>query len=158
MIAMAGMFFSGDKTFLSFAIGTMLVVAVAMIGSLTVLPATLSWLGDRIEKVRVPFLRRRREDGTSRVWSAILDRVLRRPLLSAVAATAVLLAMAVPALGLHTSISGFDALPKSLPEVQSLNRVEAAFPGGATPAVVAIKVRSSVTVRALLTCALLASV
>ncbi|MFN0154968.1 MAG: MMPL family transporter [Gaiella sp.] len=139
MIAMAGMFFSGDKTFMSFAIGTMLVVAVAMIGSLTVLPATLSWLGDRIDKVRVPFLRRPSADGSSRVWSAILDRVLRRPLVSAVAATAVLVALALPALNLHTSISGFDALPKSLPEVQSLNRVEAAFPGGATPAVVAIK-------------------
>ena len=56
MIAMAGMFFSGDKTFMSFAVGTMMVVAVAMIGSLTVLPAILSWLGDRVEKVRVPFL------------------------------------------------------------------------------------------------------
>ena len=54
MIAMAGMFFSGDKTFMSFAIGTMMVVAVAMLGSLTVLPAMLSWLGDRIDKVRVP--------------------------------------------------------------------------------------------------------
>ena len=58
MIAMAGMFFSGDKMFMSFAIGTMMVVAVAMIGSLTVLPAMLSWLGDRVDKVRVPFLRR----------------------------------------------------------------------------------------------------
>ena len=60
MIAMAGMFFSGDKTFMSFAIGTMLVVFVAMIGSLTVLPAVLSALGDRIEKGRIPFLGRRR--------------------------------------------------------------------------------------------------
>ena len=50
MIAMAGMFFSGDKTFMSFAIGTMMVVLVAMIGSLTVLPAVLAWLGDRVDK------------------------------------------------------------------------------------------------------------
>ena len=69
MIAMAGMFFSGDKTFMSFAIGTMLVVAVAMLGSLTVLPAMLSWLGDRVEKARVPFVSRlRRDDGESRFW------------------------------------------------------------------------------------------
>ena len=80
MIAMAGMFFSGDKTFMSFAIGTMMVVAVAMIGSLTVLPAMLSWLGDRVDKVRVPLVwRLKREDGEPRVWGAILDRVLRRP-------------------------------------------------------------------------------
>jgi RND superfamily putative drug exporter len=139
MIAMAGMFFSGDKTFMSFAIATMLVVAVAMLGSLTVLPAMLSWLGDRIEKVRVPLLRRlRRDDGESRFWSAVLDRVLRRPYVSAAAATAVLLALAYPALHLHTAISGLDALPKSIKEMQSYNRVNDAFPGGATPAVVAI--------------------
>jgi uncharacterized membrane protein YdfJ with MMPL/SSD domain len=139
MIAMAGMFFSGDKTFMSFAIGTMLVVAVAMLGSLTVLPAMLAWLGDRIDKVRVPFVgRRRRETGESRVWSAILDRVLRRPVLSAAAATATLVALAMPALTLNTSISGVDALPASLKELQSYHRINDAFPGGATPAVVAI--------------------
>ena len=139
MTAMAGMFFSGDKTFMAFAIATMIVVAVAMIGSLTVLPATLAWLGDRIDKVRVPLLWRLKQgDGESRVWGAILDRVLRRPLLSAAAATAVLLVLAYPALGLHTAISGLDAMPKSLKEMQSYNRVNDAFPGGATPAVVAV--------------------
>ena len=139
MIAMAGMFFSGDKTFMSFAIGTMMVVAVAMIGSLTVLPALLSWLGDRVDKVRVPFLGRlRSDDGEGRIWGAILDRVLRRPLAAAAAATAALVVLAVPALGLHTAISGVDALPASLEELQSYNRVNDAFPGGATPAVVAI--------------------
>jgi len=140
MIAMAGMFFSGDKTFMSFAIGTMMVVAVAMIGSLTVLPAMLSWLGDRVDKVRVPLIRRlKRDDGESRLWSAVLDRVLRRPLVSALAATAVLVALAIPALSLHTSQSGFDALPRSMKEVQSFNKVREAFPGGADPAIVAIK-------------------
>jgi len=140
MIAMAGMFFSGDKTFMSFAIGTMMVVLVAMIGSLTVLPAMLSWLGDRVDKVRVPFLwRLKRDDGESRLWGAVLGAVLRRPLLSAVASAGVLVVLALPALHLHTSQSGFDALPKSLKEVQSFNKVRDAFPGGATPAVVAIK-------------------
>jgi uncharacterized membrane protein YdfJ with MMPL/SSD domain len=139
MIAMAGMFFSGDKTFMSFAIGTMMVVAVAMIGSLTVLPATLSWLGDRVEKVRVPLIWRvKRTDGEPRVWGFILDRVLRRPLLSAIAAAAVLVALALPALSLHTAISGLDALPRSMKEMQSYNRINDTFPGGATPAVVAI--------------------
>jgi RND superfamily putative drug exporter len=139
MIAMAGMFFSGDKTFMSFAIGTMMVVAVAMIGSLTVLPAMLSWLGDRVDKVRVPLIwRLKRDDGESRLWTAVLDRVLRRPLVSAIAATAVLAALAFPALSLHTSQSGFDALPKSMEEVQSLNRVQDAFPGGAVSVIVAI--------------------
>ena len=144
LIAMAGMFFSGDKTFMSFAIATMLVVAVAMLGSLTVLPAVLAWLGDRVDSVRVPVLwRLRRADGESRVWGAILERVLRRPLVSAIAAAGVLVVLALPAMRLHTAISGLDALPKSLPAMQSYNRVNDAFPGGATPALVAIKGNSS---------------
>ena len=114
MIAMAGMFLSGDKTFMSFAIGTMMVVAVAMIGSLTVLPAMLSWLGDRVDKVRVPFLGRlKRADGESRVWGSILDRVLRRPLVSALAADG----GAGRARGAGAQLAhghpGLDALPKS---------------------------------------------
>ena len=73
MIAMAGLLFTGDKTFVSFGVATMLVVAVAMIGSLTVLPAMLSKLGDRVEKGRIPFLGRfRRPSGENRVWSWIL--------------------------------------------------------------------------------------
>ena len=58
LIAMAGMFLSGDKTFMSFSVGTMIVVAVAMLGSLTVLPAVLSKLGDQVEKGRIPFVHR----------------------------------------------------------------------------------------------------
>jgi RND superfamily putative drug exporter len=140
MIAMAGMFIAGDKTFTSLAIGTMMVVGVAMIGSLTVLPAVLSWLGDRVDLVRVPLLSRvARGDGESRVWGAVLDRVLRRPLLSATLSAGVLLALAVPALSLHTTESGLDAMPASLKEMQAYNKVQDAFPGGATPAVVAVE-------------------
>jgi RND superfamily putative drug exporter len=138
MIAMAGMFLSGDKTFMSFAIGTMMVVAVAMIGSLTVLPAVLSKLGDRVEKARVPLLHRlRRKDGESRVWSAILSRVLRRPVVSAAAAAAVLVALSVPALSLSTTPTGLADI--SIPEIEPYKAVADAFPGGPEPAVVAIK-------------------
>ena len=89
MIAMAGMYFAGAATFTSFATGTIVVVAVAMLGSLTVLPAILSVLGDRVEKGRVPGLGRiRNRMARIGIWSRIVDRVLRRPLLSAVLATA----------------------------------------------------------------------
>jgi RND superfamily putative drug exporter len=104
----------------------------------------LSWLGDRVDKVKVPFIGRlKRDDGESRFWGAILGAVLRRPLVSAIGATAVLVALALPALNLHTSQSGLDALPQSLAEVQDYNKVQDAFPGGATPAVVAIKGNAS---------------
>ena len=138
LIAMAGMFLSGDKTFMSFSIGTMMVVAVAMIGSLTVLPAVLGKLGDRVEKGRIPFLHRlRRKDGDSRFWGAILDRVLRRPVFSAVAATAVLVALTIPAFSLNTTSTGLDDI--SIPEIAPMKKFDEAFPGGNEPAVVAIK-------------------
>jgi RND superfamily putative drug exporter len=138
LIAMAGMFLSGDKTFMSFSIGTMMVVAVAMIGSLTVLPALLGKLGDRVEKGRIPFLHRlRRKDGESRFWGAILNGVLRRPVVSAVAAAAVLVALTVPAFSLNTTTTGLDDI--SIPEIEPLKKFDAAFPGGNDPAIVAIK-------------------
>jgi uncharacterized membrane protein YdfJ with MMPL/SSD domain len=140
MIAMAGMLFSGDKTYLSFGIATMLVVAVAMLGSLTVLPALLSKLGDKVEKGRIPYVGRlRRERGENRFWSAILTPALKHPLVSAIASTAVLLVMAVPVLSIHTAQTGLDALPKSIATVETIDRIQDSFPGSATPALVAIK-------------------
>ena len=97
MIAMAGMLFSGDQTFVSFSIGTMIVVAVAMLGSLTVLPALLSKLGDRVEKGRIPLLGRlRRPVGEGRIWSKVLTPVLRHPAISASLAAVSLVALAIP--------------------------------------------------------------
>src|SRR5437764_8260068 len=140
MIAMAGMLFSGDKTYLSFGIATMIVVAVAMLGSLTVLPALLSKLGDKVEKGRVPFLGRRRRDGKeNRFWSAILTPALKHPLVSAAAAAAVLLAMAVPTLSLHTTVTGLNSLPKGVATVATIEKIQKTFPGSAGPAIVAIK-------------------
>src|SRR5437870_10835685 len=103
MIAMAGMLFSGDKSYLSFGIATMMVVAIAMLGSLTVLPALLSKLGDRVDKGRLPLLhRRQRDNGGGGAWGWILGRVLARPGLSAVISGGVLVAIAVPAIGMKT--------------------------------------------------------
>jgi RND superfamily putative drug exporter len=140
MIAMAGMLFSGDKTFESFSIATMIVVAVAMIGSLTVLPAVLSKLGDRVEKGRIPLLGRlRRQAGENRVWSAVLTPVLRHPAVAAIFAAGLLAALAVPTLQLHTAQSGLQSLPRSAPTVETLDRIQAAYPGQSSPALVAVK-------------------
>lgn len=140
MVAMAGMYIAGDPTFASFATGTIVVVAVAMIGSLTVLPALLAWLGDRVEKGRIPLLgRRARRGGEGRAWPRLVDAVLRRPKLSAGLALALLVALAIPALGLHTSSSGVSGLPKGLAIVKSYDRIQAAFPGGQDPARLAIE-------------------
>ncbi len=141
-VAMGGMYIAGDPTFASFATGTIVVVAVAMVGSLTVLPALLSWLGDRIEKGRVPFVGRlKRGAGGSRVWSALVDRVLGHPKLAAGLALALLVVLAIPALSLHTSNSGVSGLPKDIGIVRTYDRVQAAFPGGEEPAEVVVSAR-----------------
>jgi predicted RND superfamily exporter protein/pimeloyl-ACP methyl ester carboxylesterase len=141
MVAMAGLFLTGDATFASFGYATMIVVAVAVLGSLTVLPALLSKLGDRVDRLRVPLVGRlRRDDGEGRIWGAIVDRVLRRPLLSAVVSGGLLLAIAAPALHMRIATPGPEAaFPKSLDIVKTYDRMQQAFPGTALPADVVVK-------------------
>ncbi len=139
MIAMAGMYLAGAATFQSFATGTIIVVAVAMLGSLTVLPAILAWLGDRVEKGHVPLIGRiKRSTAEAGLWARIVDRVLRHPIISTVAATALLLFMAIPALNLHTAVSGVETLPQDLDVIKTYNRIQDAFPGGPIPAQVVV--------------------
>jgi uncharacterized membrane protein YdfJ with MMPL/SSD domain len=143
MAAMAGMFFSGNPIFSSFGIGTIIVVGVAMLGSLTFLPAVLSYLGHKgwIEKGRVPYVAKRRHKtkGESRMWNAILGRVLKRPLISAILAGGLLVALTIPALGMQFKEPGTEGMSRSHPIVQTLDRVDAAFPGGSVPANVVVK-------------------
>ena len=144
MTAMAGLLFTGDKTFVSFGVATMLVVLVAMIGSLTVLPALLARLGDKVEKGRIPFLSRvRRPSGENRVWSWILTPALKRPVVAASAAVALLLVLASPLLHLHTAQSGLDALPKNAPTVETIDRIQHSFVGEVAPAEVAVTTPST---------------
>jgi uncharacterized membrane protein YdfJ with MMPL/SSD domain len=141
MVAMAGMFISGDNTFISFAMGTILVVAVAVFASLTVLPAMLSWLGDRVEKGRVPILgRRRRGVGESRFWSSLTGAVMRRPVLSLLVAGGALVALAIPALGLKSVTSGVDEMPDDIPVIQTYNKVKETFPQEGVTATVVMEV------------------
>ena len=139
MTAMAGMLLMGTRIFQGFGIATMLVVAISLVGSLTVLPAILSKLGDRVDRGRVPFVRRMAtRDGDSRVWSTVVGAVLRRPLIFGGLAAALLIALAVPAFRLHTADSGVQGLPRDLPVMRVYDRLETAFPGGPVPAVVAV--------------------
>jgi uncharacterized membrane protein YdfJ with MMPL/SSD domain len=142
MAAMAGMFLTGDKTFMSFAMATILVVAIAVLGSLTVLPALLSRLGDKVNKGRIPFLQRFQKPGGGRFWGWIIDRVLRRPVLSAALSAGFLLALAAPALGLNTVVPRAEALPQDLSVVKVYERLQNAFPGEAEPAVVVVRAPS----------------
>jgi uncharacterized membrane protein YdfJ with MMPL/SSD domain len=138
LIAMAGMLFTGNAVFTSIAVGAMLMVAVALIGSLSILPALLARLGHRVDRGRIPFLGSR-GSRESRAWGYVLDRVVRRPVLAAVLSGGALLALAVPALSLHTQLPSFTDLPKSLPIVRTYESIQRAFPGAQTPARVVVQ-------------------
>ena len=143
MTAMAGLLFAGNPIFVGFGIGTMLVVAVAVLGSMTFLPAMLSFLSEKnwLEKGRVPWVTKRRHQakGESRVWGAIVTRVLKRPLVSTVVAGGLLVALSIPALGIQFKNPGYDGYSRSQPVIQTYDRLQAAFPGGAVPATTVIK-------------------
>lgn len=145
-VAMAGMLFTGLVTFEGMGLASLMVVAVAMVGSVTVLPALLSLLGERVEKGRIPFLhkamqrRAARTGGESPFWTAVLRGVLARPLVSVLVAAGALLAIAAPAVGMKTQNLTLDQeFGDSLPIVATYNRVNEAFPGGSEPAEVVVK-------------------
>ncbi|MEV2198343.1 MMPL family transporter [Streptomyces phaeochromogenes] len=157
-VAMAGMLFTGIATFKAMGLASLMVVAVAMVGSVTVLPAVLSLLGTRVEKGRIPFLhpdKRRKSNGGSskgtsgngrsgdngsRFWTSVLRVVLAKPAISLVVAAGALLAIAAPALGMKTQNLTLDQeFGDSLPIVATYERVNEAFPGGSDPAEVVVK-------------------
>jgi uncharacterized membrane protein YdfJ with MMPL/SSD domain len=140
IVAMAGMFISGDKSFISFAEGAIVVVAIAVFASLTVLPAMLSWLGDRVEKGRVPLLgRRRRPAGQSRFWAALTSRVMRRPGVSILLAGGLLVALSIPALQMKIVTSGVEQLPQDIPIIVTYDKVKAVFPTEGVVATVVVE-------------------
>jgi RND superfamily putative drug exporter len=142
MTAMAGMFLAGNAVFSSLAMGTVVVVAVAVLGSVTVLPAVLARLGDNVEKGRAPFIAGRRARGRSRAWAYVIDRVLRMPVLSLVLSTGLLVVLAIPALGMHTVDPGMVGLPPNLPIMSTYQRIQHAFPGGPIPAYVVVQAKN----------------
>jgi uncharacterized membrane protein YdfJ with MMPL/SSD domain len=140
LVAMAGMLFAGNSIFTSIGVGTMIVVFAAVVGSLTVLPAILHKLGDRVEKGRVPVLGQlRRPAGESRIWTAILRPILRWPAGAALLSAGALVALAVPTLQMHTKLPSFTDLPRNLALVGTYERIQRAFPGSQTPAEVVVK-------------------
>jgi len=143
MISLAGLFLSGISVFTGLAIGTITVVGMAVLGSVTVLPGLLAWLGRFADRGRVPFIGRGRTAASrSRLWAALVRRVVARPMIWGAAAVIALLALAAPATGIRTGNAGLHQLPASVPVVQTLTRIERAFPGGPAPAEVVVTGRN----------------
>jgi len=137
MVALAGLFLTGLSVFDGIALGSIAVVGIAVAGSLTVVPALLSWLGPRADRGRIPLLRRRATARPSKLWAMLVRRVVRHPLAWGAVAAAALLALAAPALGMRIGFPAIDA-PTGLPVVQTLDRIEQAFPQGQSPAEVVV--------------------
>jgi putative drug exporter of the RND superfamily len=138
MTALFGLFLTGGGPFPGMAAGTIAVVGMAVIGSLTVLPALLAWLGPRADAGRIPFLGRNRATARpSRFWRALARRVVARPVIWGGIAAVALLALAAPALGLRLGQPAVDA-PGDLPAVQTMSAIEHAFPQAPAPAIVVV--------------------
>ncbi len=138
MISLAGLLFTGIDMFTGFAIGTMMVVGVAVIGSLTALPALLALLGPWADRGRVPFFGKGRTRAEqSRLWHAVVGRVVKRPVVWGGAALLALGALAAPALGMRIGNPAIN-LPSSLPVVRTLEAIQHDFPGGPAPAQVVV--------------------
>ncbi|HET7246526.1 MAG TPA: MMPL family transporter [Streptosporangiaceae bacterium] len=139
MISLSGLFLTGIDVFSGLAVGTIMVVGITVLGSLTALPAALSLLGSWVDRGRVPFLGRRRTAARpSKVWGALARRVVAKPVLLGGAAALALAALAVPALSMRLAEPGFRDLPTNIPVVQSLLATQKAFPGGPAPAEVVV--------------------
>ena len=138
MIALAGLFLAGAAVFTGIAVGAITVVGVAVIGSLTFVPALLSWLGRWADRGRIPFLGRRRTAARpSRMWAALVRRVVRRPLVWGGVAAVAMLALAAPALGMRLAYPASD-VPSNVPIVATVDRIQQAFPQTPSPAEVVV--------------------
>ncbi|WNE94145.1 MMPL family transporter [Streptomyces luomodiensis] len=140
IVAMAGLYLAQESTFASLATGSIIVVAVAVLGSVTVLPALLAKLGRWVDRPRVPFLwRLTMRSGESRTWQVLLRPALLRPVLTLVVSVGALLLLALPALDMKLKQPGQDDLSRDIPVVQATDRLTDAFPSEGTVHKVAVR-------------------
>ncbi len=142
MVALAGLFLTGYSVFTGIAVGAILVVGVTVAGSVTVLPALLSWLGPWADRAAIPFLGRRRAAAReSRLWAGLARRVVRRPAAWGLVALIGMLALAAPVAGLRLSNPADGGFPAGLPIVKAADAIQRAFPGSPAPAQVVVTAR-----------------
>ena len=132
VLAMTGLELVPNTIMRSLATGAILVGIVSVIAALTLLPAVISLLGDRINALRVPFFGRATSGGESRFWGRIVTAVMRRPVVSLVTAVGLLLAAAVPVLSLDTGTAGISTLPERFESRQGFELLNREFPGQTT--------------------------
>jgi RND superfamily putative drug exporter len=128
VLAITGLFFVPTDLFWSLAIGAALVVTVAVLVSLTLLPAVLAALGDRINRFRVPLAASRSSGG--RFWGRAASIVMGRPAVSLLLAAGVLIAAAIPYLDIETGLAGVTSLPADARSREGFDDLDRLFSGG----------------------------
>jgi uncharacterized membrane protein YdfJ with MMPL/SSD domain len=134
VLAMLGMVIVPDTILRSLALGAILVGLVAVVGALTLLPAMLSLLGDRVNALRIPYVGRT-AGSEGRFWWSVVGRVMRRPVVSLAASAALLVALAIPALMLETGFAGTRTFPDRFPSKQGFLALEEEFGVGTVDSV-----------------------
>jgi len=130
VIGLAGLLFTGFGVFTSMALGAILVVLIAVVGSLTVLPAMLALLGDRIDRGRLwPRRRRNRSRRRRTMWQALAAGVTNHPRTSLALALAILAGLAFPLLSITTAEPGQNDVSPNTPIRAAYTAIERAFPG-----------------------------
>ena len=138
--SMAGLFVIGGATFDSLATGAILVVAIAVLGSITVLPALLVKLGRWVDRPRVPFLwRLNRRIGPGGLSGRITGPVLRHPAIALTVSGILVLLLAAPAIGMKIHQGNLQTLPASIPEVKTFTAITEKYPAEGTTATVVVK-------------------
>jgi RND superfamily putative drug exporter len=146
VLALVGMFLVPQTIFRSIAVGAIAVVLVSVLAALTLLPASLALLGDRVERLRVPLLGRRSGDG---LWSRVAAVALRRPGIGLAAGVAVLVALAAPYAGIETGTPGVGTLPQSFQTRAAYEAIEGAFgPQGTASAEIVVQAERTPELRA----------
>src|SRR5215472_7794725 len=144
VLALLGMLIVPNSVFRSLGAGAILVVTAAVAAALTLLPALLSLLGDRIERPRVFRRRRARQAGPGNMWARLAGTVMRRPVASLAAGSTVLVLLGLSLFGMHVGSSGVTSLPAGSDSRQAYTVLSREFAGGlATP--VQIVVTGAVT-------------
>ncbi|HEV2783208.1 MAG TPA: MMPL family transporter [Actinophytocola sp.] len=140
IVSMAGLYLANDAVFASLGTGSIIVVAVAVLGSLTVLPALLAKLGRWVDRPRIPLLwKLTNRQGPPKVWPALLRPALRYPAVTLIVSTGAMVALALPALDLNLRSASAETLPKSIPVVAAYDRLTAAFPSEGASHLIAVR-------------------
>jgi uncharacterized membrane protein YdfJ with MMPL/SSD domain len=138
VIAMFGLLLIPNTIFRSLATGAILVGAISVVAALTLLPAILSLLGDRVNTGRLPLIGRSAQQGTaaeSRFWGTVVRGVMRRPAVSLVLSTALLIVLALPVLDYQTGEAGIRTMPDRFASKQGFLALEQEFGAGTTDSV-----------------------